>query len=78
MIIAMIVVGVKRFHQYLYGRKFILYSDHKPLERLLSSQRSVPPMASSRIQRWALTLSAYQYQLQHKPGRLMANADALS
>jgi len=26
-----VVFGVKRFHQYLYGREFIILSDHKPL-----------------------------------------------
>ena len=35
-------------------------------------------MASSRIQWWALRLSAYQYIIQHRPGTKMANADALS
>lgn len=35
-------------------------------------------MAASRIQRWTLTLSAYQYVISHRPGTKMANADALS
>jgi len=35
-------------------------------------------MASSRIQRWALTLSAYDYTITHKPGKCITNADALS
>ena len=35
-------------------------------------------MASSRIQRWALTLAAYQYTIQHRPGTKMANANVLS
>ena len=73
-----IVFSVKRFHQYLYGTHFTLYSDHKPLERLLSESREVPPMASARIQRWSLTLSAYQYTIKHRAGTRMANADALS
>ena len=29
-----VIFAVKRFHQYLYGTYFTLYSDHKPLERL--------------------------------------------
>ena len=55
-----------------------MYSDHKPLERLLSEFREVPPMASARIQHWSLTLSAYQYTIKHRAGTRMANADALS
>ena len=35
-------------------------------------------MASARIQRWALTLSAYHYEICYKPGADHANADGLS
>ena len=35
-------------------------------------------MAASRIQRWLLILSSYQYTIQHHPGSKMASADALS
>ena len=35
-------------------------------------------MASSRVQRWAITLSAYQYHIRYKPGSEVGNADALS
>ena len=73
-----IVFTVKQFHQYLYGKPFLLYSDHKPLEHLLNESQHVPTMTTSRIQRWALTLSAYQYSIQYHPGTHMGNADALS
>ena len=35
-------------------------------------------MVSSRIQWWALTLSAYEYTIQYHQGTKIANADALS
>ena len=35
-------------------------------------------MASARVQRWALTLSAYNYKVQYVPGQDHANADMLS
>ena len=35
-------------------------------------------MAASRLQRWALTLSAYEYTIVYRPGRDQAHADALS
>ena len=73
-----IVFAVKKLHQYLYGRSFIIYSDHQPLKYLFNQARQIPVMASSRIQRWALTLSGYQYTIQHRPGAQMANADAFS
>ena len=34
--------------------------------------------ASARIQRWALTLSAYHYTIYHKPGKKLSNADILN
>ncbi len=35
-------------------------------------------MVSSRIQRWAMTLGAYQYSIGYKPGQHHENADGLS
>ena len=34
-------------------------------------------MAAATIQRWALTLAAYSYSTEYKPGPEHANADAL-
>ena len=73
-----IVCGVKRFYQYLFGRKFILTTDHKPLLRLFGHQKSIPHMASSRLQRWCLTMSTYNYELCYRAGKSNGNADALS
>lgn len=73
-----IVYGVKKFHQYLFGWKFVIRSDHKPLQHLFSEQKPIPVQASARIQRWALTLSAYNYSIAYKPGSEHANADSLS
>ena len=33
------VFGVKRFHQYLYGREMTMLSDHKPLQNLFRESR---------------------------------------
>ena len=43
-----------RFHQYLYGRKFVLYTDHKPLTHIFNPSRSIPQVFSSRLQCWSL------------------------
>ena len=73
-----IVYGIKRFHQYLYGRNFIIHTDHKPLMYLFNENRSIPATASARVQRWALTISGYTYQIQHRSGTKLGNADGLS
>ena len=73
-----IVFGVKHFHQYLFGRSFTIKSDHKPLQHLLGEKKGIPAMASARVQRWALMLSAYNYQVQYVPGKENMNADVFS
>ena len=73
-----IVFGVKKYHSYLYGRQFVLKTDHKPLTHIFKETRAIPTLASGRIQRWALILSAYSYTIQYKPGKENSNADALS
>lgn len=45
---------------------------------LFSQTKGVPRMASSRIQRWALTLSAYRYTIRYKAEKDLSHADALS
>jgi len=55
-----------------------MISDHRPLQHLFNETRAIPTMASARIQRWALTLSAYNYYIQHRPGKQLAKADLLS
>jgi hypothetical protein len=45
---------------------------------LFGDKRGIPPLASSRIQRWALTLSAYNYTIRYRAGKNIGHADALS
>ena len=73
-----IIFVVTRFRQYLLGCYFTLLSDHKPLSYLLSPEKPVPQMASARLQRWALLLSAYDYSIHYRPGKRHANADTFS
>lgn len=70
--------AVKKFHQYLYGRKFTIYSDHKPLQSILNPSRHISTKASARTQRWASSLSAYDYCLKYKHCSCLINADSLS
>ena len=73
-----IVFGVTKLHKYVYGRDFEIQTDHMPLLGLMSEDKLISPLASARIQRWALTLSNYQYHLRYKQGAQNTNADGLS
>ena len=73
-----IVFGVKKIHQFLYGRNFTLITDHKPLLAILGPRSAIPTLAAARMQRWALVLSAYDYVIEYKSSEKHANCDALS
>ena len=71
-----IIFAVKKFHQYCW--KFKIFTDHRPLVGLFNEIKPIPVMATTRLQRWALILSAYEYSIVYKEGRKNANADGLS
>ena len=73
-----VIVRLKKFRQCLWGRPFIIVTDHKPLLGLFGEQKAVPQMLSPRMQRWAPTLAAYEYRIKHRPGQSITQADALS
>eukprot|EP00057_Strongylocentrotus_purpuratus_P010216 XP_011664690.1 PREDICTED: uncharacterized protein K02A2.6-like [Strongylocentrotus purpuratus] len=69
------VFGLERNHQYVYGRKVILWTDHKPLVTITRK-----PLASTpkRLQRLLLRMQQYNVEIFYKPGREMYLADTLS
>ena len=70
-----VVTGVEHFHQYLFGRQFTLYTDHKPIENLV-----LKPLVdtSPRVQRLMLRLSQYNMNVQYKAGKHLLLSDCLS
>lgn len=73
-----LIFGVKKFHKYLYGRTFTLITDHKPLVTIFGPKNGIPTLAAARMQRWALILSGYQYQIVYRPSQEHGNCDSLS
>lgn len=68
-----IVWATKYFRPYLFGRKFQIVTDHKPLTWLMSLKEP-----NSKLIRWRLKLEEFDYQIVYKKGRMNTNADALS
>ena len=64
---------VAHFGHYLYSRPFKAYTDHRPLEQLLTSTRLNP-----RLARLAFRLQHWLIQIIYLPGEENTLADALS
>ena len=62
-------------HNYVYGRKVILWTDHKPVVSI-----SKKPLVSvrNRLQHLLLHVQQYDYEIRYKPGKDMVLADTLS
>ena len=73
-----IIYGLKKFYQYLYGRRFILVTDHKPLTALFGPSKGTPLLAANRLARWALWLNQFDYSIEYRKTADHGNADALS
>jgi len=68
-----IIWAVKYFRPYVYGNKFKIITDHKPLVWLQNFKGQSP-----KLLRWKLTLSEYDYDIVYKIGSQNVIADALS
>ena len=68
-----IIHAIDVFKPYLYGRKFTVITDHKPLEWLMTK---VEP--SGRLARWALKIQEYDIVIGYRSGKTNQNADCLS
>ncbi|KAL4084308.1 hypothetical protein QTP88_028133 [Uroleucon formosanum] len=68
-----IIFGVKHFRPYLYGRKCIILTDHRPLSWLFNLKDPL-----SKLARWRIELEQYNYEIKYKPGVQNSNVDALS
>ena len=73
-----IVWSLKKFHTYLYGRRFTLITDHQPLTAIFSPVKNLPSMTAARLQRYALLLAGYQYDMVYWKKSNHGNANGLS
>ena len=70
-----IVFEIERFHQCLYGWKFIIINDHQPLKSIFS--RSIVTWLP-RIPKFSLRLQKYDFEFEYAPGKTMLVSDTSS
>ena len=70
-----ILFGVEKFESYVYGKRFKVETDHKPLESILSKSLLSAP---KRLQRMMLRLQNFDFEVEYKRGALLHVADTLS
>ena len=62
-----------KFHEYLYGAEFQVFTDNNPLTYILTTAK-----LDATGHRWVAALSNYTFSISYKPGRNNTDADALS
>jgi transposase InsO family protein len=68
-----LVQAVRHWRPYLWGRHFIVRTDHYALKFLLDQRLSTVPQ-----HQWVSKLFGYDFSVEYRPGRLNVVADALS
>ena len=70
-----VIKSIKNYKDMLQGAKITIVTDHKPLIPLLQSAYKAP---SSRLRRWALALSDFDFEITYEPGATHFLPDYLS
>lgn len=69
--------AVRRLSSYLLGRSFTILTDHQPLVSLFG-RKGIPDMVFGKLQRWAVFLANYDYEIKYIKGVSNKVADFLS
>ncbi|GJY41979.1 putative reverse transcriptase domain-containing protein [Tanacetum coccineum] len=68
-----VVFALKMWRHYLYGTKYVVFTDHKSLQHSLNQKE-----LNMRQRRWLELLSDYDCEIRYHPGKANVVADALS
>ncbi|XP_062536041.1 uncharacterized protein K02A2.6-like isoform X2 [Armigeres subalbatus] len=72
-----LVCTVKKFHKFLFGQKFTIYTDHKPLLGIFGKEGK-HQLCVTRLQRYVMEMSIYEFTICYRPSAMMGNADFCS
>lgn len=70
-----IIFGLKKFYQYLYGNKFSLITDHRPLVHIFGENKRLSVYSAMRMQHYAIFLQGFNYSIRYRRSEDHANAD---
>lgn len=73
-----LIFAVTKFHKLIFGQKIILQTDHKPLLAIFGRKNGIPTHAANRLQRWAVILLAYDFEIEYINTNSFGYADVLS
>ena len=73
-----IIYAIKKFHRFIYGRSFVLQTDHKPLPAIFGAKKAIPSHTANRLQRWSIILLNYTFKIEYISPKKIAHADCLS
>lgn len=73
-----IIFAVKKFHRYIWGRRFTIFTDHRPLLCIFGGKKGVPVHTANRLQRWAIILLGYDFEIKFIGTDDFGHADVLS
>nr|GEZ53356.1 putative reverse transcriptase domain-containing protein [Tanacetum cinerariifolium] len=68
-----LVFSLKTWRHYLYGTKYVVFTDHKSLQHILDQKE-----LNMRQRRWLELLSDYDCEIRYHPGKADVVADALN
>lgn len=72
-----LVCTVKKFHKFLFGQKFTIFTDHKPLLGIFGKEGK-NQLCVTRLQRYVMDMAIYDYDILYRPSAQMGNADFCS
>lgn len=73
-----LIWAIKRAEKFIFGRYFSIQTDHRALQYLFSNNTELPKHASNHLQRWAIFLSGFDYDIKYVEGRSIPHVDALN